>query len=72
MAISWPPETLRYVVRKKEAIMPTPRKDETQKDFVSRCIPYVLKEGTAESRDQVVAICFSMWREHLKEKRTKR
>ena len=52
--------------------MPTPREGEEQKDFVSRCIPIVLKEGTAKDRSQAAAICFSMWREHAKEKATKR
>jgi len=43
--------------------MPTPRQDETRQEFVSRCIPVVLEDGTAESQDQAVAICNSMWRE---------
>ena len=43
--------------------MPTPRPDESRSDFVSRCIPDVLAEGTAEDQKQAVAICFSMWRE---------
>lgn len=44
--------------------MPTPRDDESQQDFVSRCIPIVLEDGTAEDQEQATAICFSMWREH--------
>jgi len=43
--------------------MPTPRPDETQSDFVSRCIPDVLADGTADDQKQAVAICYSMWRE---------
>jgi len=43
--------------------MPTPRPNETQDDFVSRCIPVVLKDGTADDQEQAIAICFSMWRE---------
>jgi len=42
--------------------MPTPKKGETEKEFISRCIPYVLKEGTAKDQKQAIAICYSMWR----------
>lgn len=48
--------------------MPKPEKDETENEFVQRCIPIVIKEGTAENPDQAAAICHSMWREHKKEK----
>ena len=47
--------------------MPTPGKNEKRKDFVSRCIPIVLDEGTAEDGKQAAAICHSMWREAKKE-----
>jgi len=43
--------------------MPTPRQDETRQEFISRCIPIVLEDGTAESQDQAIAVCNSMWRE---------
>jgi hypothetical protein len=42
--------------------MPKPKKGEKRKDFVSRCIPIVLKDGTAKDQDQAVAVCNSMWR----------
>ena len=41
--------------------MPTPKKGETEDDFVSRCIPIVLDEGTAEDGAQAAAICHSLW-----------
>jgi len=41
--------------------MPKPAKGESQKDFVSRCIPYVMKEGAAKDNKQAAAICYSMW-----------
>lgn len=44
--------------------MPTPGKDETEKEFISRCIPIVLEEGTAEDQDQAIAICYDIWREN--------
>lgn len=49
--------------------MPTPGKNESQKDFVSRCIPIVMDEGTAKDNKQAAAICYSMWREHEKKKK---
>ena len=42
--------------------MPTPRKDETQEEFISRCIPMVINEGTAKDQEQAAAICYSKWR----------
>lgn len=48
--------------------MPKPKEGETQKEFVSRCIPMVMDEGTAKDDKQAVAICYSMWREHMKGK----
>lgn len=44
--------------------MPTPHADETEADFVDRCIPVVIEEGTAEDGEQAAAICHSMYREH--------
>lgn len=43
--------------------MPTPNKGESEKDFVERCIPVVLGEGTAKDGAQAAAICHSMYRE---------
>jgi len=40
--------------------MPEPRKDETKENFISRCIPYVVKEG--RKQDQAAAICYSIWK----------
>lgn len=47
--------------------MPTPRSGESEDDFVSRCIPIVIDEGTAEDGSQAAAICHSMYRESKKE-----
>jgi hypothetical protein len=49
--------------------MPTPRKGESEKDFVARCIPQVIKEGTAKDGSQGSAVCHSMYRQHQKKKR---
>jgi len=42
--------------------MPSPPKDgESRDDFIGRCVPVVLEEGTAKDQDQAVAICSSMY-----------
>ena len=46
--------------------MPTPRANESRDDFVSRCIPVVLEDGTAADRKQAVAVCNSMWEDRNK------
>jgi hypothetical protein len=51
--------------------MPTPGKDETEDEFVSRCVPIVLDEGTAKDGKQASAICHSIWRDSKKEKAKK-
>ena len=50
--------------------MPRPGKNEKRKDFIKRCIPIVLEDGTAKDSDQAVAICNSIWRERKKMKET--
>ena len=46
--------------------MPEPGENETRKEFVQRCIPIVIDEGTAEDGAQAAAICNSIWRESKK------
>jgi len=41
--------------------MPRPGKNETKKDFIKRCVPIVIEDGTAKDSDQAVAICNSLW-----------
>lgn len=41
--------------------MPTPGTNESHDEFIERCIPVVLTDGTAESQEQAVAVCESMW-----------
>ena len=43
--------------------MPDVKPGESQKDFVSRCIPDALEDGSAKDRDQAVAICSQKWRD---------
>ena len=44
--------------------MPVPKKNEQRKDFISRCIPIVIGEGTTDDPKQAAAICHSIWRKH--------
>jgi hypothetical protein len=41
--------------------MPAPRDGENRDDFMERCIPIVLDDGTAEDQEQAAAVCSSMW-----------
>jgi len=41
--------------------MPTPNEGESQDDFIERCIPIVIEDGTAEDSEQAYAICLSMF-----------
>jgi len=44
--------------------MPVPKEGETRDKFISRCIPYVIHEGTTDDPKQAAAICYSIWRKH--------
>jgi HK97 family phage major capsid protein/HK97 family phage prohead protease len=39
-----------------------PRKDETQSEFTSRCVPEMMGDGKRD-QDQAVAICLDIWRD---------
>jgi hypothetical protein len=41
--------------------MPKPKKGESHDDYISRCVPAVIHEGTASNPKQAVAICESFW-----------
>jgi len=46
--------------------MPTPNQNETEQEFVSRCIPMVINEGTASNPEQAYVICMSMFEHNAK------
>lgn len=48
--------------------MPIPGKDETKGEFLERCIPIVIADGTAKDGAQANAICNSIWDENKKKK----
>jgi len=46
--------------------MPTPGDNETKDEFIERCIPIVLDDGTAKDNKQAFAVCNSMWEQEKK------
>lgn len=44
--------------------LPTPRDDEEQSEFISRCISYEEDQDTDMSHEQIQAACYRQWREH--------
>jgi hypothetical protein len=46
--------------------MPTPRRGESQRDYVSRCVPIRQHEHPEESRERSVAACYGMFKQHRK------
>ena len=51
--------------------MPMPEMGEEKEKFMERCIPMVLKDGTAADNDQAVAICMSKFEKGPEEKSLK-
>lgn len=49
--------------------MPKPKKNESEKKYVKRCIPQVIKEGTAKKPSQAAAVCHSMYDRSKKKKK---
>lgn len=41
--------------------MPEPIDGETKEEFISRCIPIVLEDGTASDNEQAAAVCYGLW-----------
>src|SRR5512139_570494 len=41
--------------------MPEPGENEKHDEFIERCIPIVIDDGTAKDGDQAVAVCNSIW-----------
>jgi len=40
--------------------MPEPNKGESKKEYIPRCVSYMIKQENREQK-QALAICFSMW-----------
>ena len=43
--------------------LPTPRKGETEQDFVSRCAGSDAMNEEFPERDQRLAVCYDLWRD---------
>jgi len=43
--------------------MPYPQKGESKDEYISRCIPYMIKKEGKE-QDQAVAMCHAYWKEY--------
>lgn len=39
--------------------IPKPNKNETEQDFVSRCVPILKKNDPKKNQNQIVAICYT-------------
>lgn len=39
-----------------------PGKNETQDEFISRCVAQEIKDGMEQA--QAIAVCYSKWKEH--------
>lgn len=50
--------------------MPEPKPSEKQDDFIQRCIPIVIEDGTAKDPKQGYAVCLSMWEQAQESKAT--
>lgn len=48
--------------------MPTVKPNESESEFVARCIPVVLADQTAKDTKQAVAVCFAMYKQQTSEK----
>jgi hypothetical protein len=48
--------------------MPKPRKGESLSDYVGRAIPIMKQEHPEWKQKQVIAVAYSMYREHKKKK----
>lgn len=46
--------------------MPDVKPGESEKDFIHRCIPVVLADGTAKNGNQAVAVCYAFWKKGKK------
>lgn len=42
--------------------MPEPEKGESERDYLHRCIPYLIKYEGYENKSQAIAICFAKYR----------
>lgn len=46
--------------------MPTPKSNESKKEFIGRCIPFVLSEGKAKNQSHAYAMCNGIFEQSKK------
>lgn len=46
--------------------MPTPNKNEKQKDYISRCMGDTEMNSKHPDQKERAAVCYSMWKQHQK------
>jgi len=46
--------------------IPKPNKDEKQKEYISRCMAFLLRENRKMKKEQVAAICYDSFRKKKK------
>jgi len=78
IAKRYTPQNIELLMQRLEALeiteknkhvgkpLPTPNEDETEDDFISRCVSALNDAGEGEDNDQRVAMCYSQWEEHKK------
>lgn len=52
--------------------MPTPKKNERQEDFISRCIPIVKEEDPSLTNEQAAGKCYGMWDQYKKNSKSQK
>ena len=57
-------EIVRIVT--EEIKMTEPHTGEDKNHYISRCIKYVLNDGSAKSQEQAIAMCESKWSKNRK------
>jgi hypothetical protein len=50
--------------------MPKPNPNESKKDFIARCVPYVMKNENVKDSKYAVAKCNGIWEQHKKKQKS--
>lgn len=61
------PAIERQFIAFKDENFVEPGKNESESEFINRCVKYVMDEG--KDQEQAVAICYSMWEQHFAEEK---
>lgn len=50
--------------------MPKVKEGESEKDYIARCVPYVMNEDSSRTQEQALGLCYGLYKESKKEKNT--